>query len=140
MNNSNNKWQGQRILIVDDSKVVRASASRIYTEAGLTVCGEAENGVQALEFLEKNQVDLLSLDVIMPEMNGIDCLRNITRLGLPVRTIFLSCLFDDRKVVGRLQEEFPDVAFLSKPLTWENLEQALHYLSGAPRREIAMSA
>ena len=114
--------------------------TRIYTEAGLQVCGEVENGVQTLEFLEKNQVDLLSLDVIMPEMNGIDCLRRITRLSLPLRTIFLSCLFDDRKVVARLQEEFPDVAFLSKPLTGENLDQALHFLSRAGRRETALSA
>ena len=138
--NSGNNWQGQRVLIVDDSKVVRAAVTRIYTAAGLQVCGEVENGVQTLEFLEKNQVDLLSLDVIMPEMNGIDCLRRITRLSLPLRTIFLSCLFDDRKVVARLQEEFPDVAFLSKPLTGESLDQALHFLSRAGRREIALSA
>lgn len=114
--------------------------SRIYTEAGLHVCGEVENGLLALEFLRKNQVDLLSLDVIMPEMNGIDCLRRITRMNLQLRTIFISCLFDDRKVVMRLQEEFPDVAFLSKPLTRESLEHALHFLSGAGRREMAMSA
>ena len=138
--NSRNYWEGQRVLIVDDSKVVRASVSRIYTEAGLNICGEVENGVMALEFLEKNQVDLLSLDVIMPEMNGIDCLRRITRMSLPLRTIFLSCLFDDRKVVARLQEEFPDVAFLSKPLTRERLEQALQYLSSAGRREVSLSA
>ena len=133
-------WQGQRVLIVDDSKVVRATVRRIYTEAGLQVCGEVENGVQTLEFLEKNQVDLLSLDVIMPEMNGIDCLRRITHMNLPLRTIFLSCLFDDRKVVARLQEEFPQVVFLSKPLTQEGLEQALLYLFNAGRREMAMSA
>lgn len=138
--NSRNYWEGQRILIVDDSKVVRDSVRRIYAEAGLSVCGEVENGVLALEFLEKNPVDLLSLDVIMPEMNGIDCLRRITRMGMPLRTIFLSCLFDDRKVVARLQEEFLDVAFLSKPLTWEGLEQALQYLSGAGRREMSLSA
>ena len=138
--NSRNYWEGQRVLIVDDSKVVRASVRRVYTEAGLSVCGEVENGVMALEFLEKNQVDLLSLDVIMPEMNGIDCLRRITRMSLPLRTIFLSCLFDDRKVVARLQEEFPDVAFLSKPLTRDSLEQVLQYLSSAGRREVSLSA
>ena len=137
---SGNDWEGQRVLIVDDSQVVRASVHRIYTAAGLSVCGEVENGVLALEFVEKNQVDLLSLDVIMPEMNGIDCLRQITRMSLPLRTIFLSCLFDDRKVVARLQEEFPEVAFLSKPLTRESLEQALQYLSRAGRREVLMSA
>ena len=138
--NSRNYWEGQRVLIVDDSKVVRASVSRIYTEAGLNICGEVENGVMALEFLEKNQVDLLSLDVIMPEMNGIDCLRRITRMSLPLRTIFLSCLFDDRKVVARLQDEFPGVAFLSKPLTRDSLEQALQHLSRSERREVSLSA
>ncbi len=139
MNRANN-WEGRRILVVDDSKVVRDSVSRIYTEAGLSVCGEVENGVLALEFLEKNQVDLLSLDVIMPEMNGIDCLRRVTSMGLPLQTIFLSCLFDDRRVVARLQEEFPEVAFLSKPLTWEGLEQARQYLSGAGRVGMSLSA
>ncbi len=138
--NIGKNWQGQRVLIVDDAKVVRTAVGRIYTEAGLHVCGEAENGLRALDFLEKNSVDLLSLDVIMPEMNGIDCLRRIKRIGMPLRTVFLSCLFDDRKVVARLQEEFSDVAFVSKPLTRESLAQALHHLSGTGRREMAMSA
>lgn len=123
-------WQGQKVLIVDDSRVVRASVRRIFTEAGFTVCGEVENGALALEFLEKNEVDIISLDVIMPEMNGIDCLRTIVKKEIDVKTVFLSYLFDDRQITERLAEEFPGVAFLCKPLTLESLHSALDHLAG----------
>lgn len=138
--NHEKHWEGKKVLVVDDSKVVRDAVRKIYDEAGFNVCGEVENGLLALEFLAKNQVDLLSLDVIMPEMNGIDCLRRISRMNLPLHTIFLSCLFDDRQVVARLQEEFPTVAFLSKPLTHEKLEQALNHLSATDSAELLRSA
>lgn len=122
-------WQGQKVLIVDDSQVVRATVRRVFSEAGFTVCGEVENGALALEFLAKNKVDVISLDVIMPEMNGIDCLRTIVQKEIDVKTIFLSYLFDDRQITERLSEEFPGVAFLCKPLTLESLHSALDYLS-----------
>ena len=121
-------WEGRRVLIVDDSKVIRASVRKLFTEAGFEVCGEVDNGVLALEFLQQNQVDLISLDVIMPEMNGIDCLRRIVKMELEVQTLFLSCLFDDQQVVSRLSAEFPNVAFLAKPLTTESLTWALERL------------
>ena len=91
-------------------------------------------------FWKKNQVDLLSLDIIMPEMNGIDCLRRITKMNLRLRTILLSCLLDDQQIVARLQEEFPRVALLSKPLTAESLEQALRYLVNAGSAEVLRTA
>ena len=76
--------EGKSVLIVDDSDhvFVRNYAQHIPVK-GLKVVGECENGLQAIEFLEENpNVDLVSLDVIMPEMDGIECYRKFESSGL----------------------------------------------------------
>ena len=120
---SSKNWTGKKVLIVDDAKVVRHAVKKIYTSAGLVIAGEAENGVQALDILGNQTVDLVHLDIIMAEMNGIDCMRIIFDKYPDTAVIVSSCLLDDKQVVARLEEEFSSVPFLSKPLTYEALDE-----------------
>ena len=118
-------WAGKKVLIVDDAKIVRHAAKKIYTSAGLLLAGEASNGEEALAMLKDAWVDLIHLDVIMPEMNGLDCLRVILQMHAEARVVVSSCLLDDKQVVARLQKEFPSVVFQAKPFTYSALESAL---------------
>jgi two-component system chemotaxis response regulator CheY len=70
-----------RILIVDDSSMMRALIKRVInlTELTGTEVLEASNGAEALQILETQEVNLLLTDVNMPEMSGVELLREITR-------------------------------------------------------------
>ena len=73
--------EGKSVLIVDDSDRIREELRSEYSEQGFKVVGECENGLQAIEFLEEHpNIDLVSLDIIMPEMDGIECYRAIRAL------------------------------------------------------------
>lgn len=67
------------ILVVDDSSIMRKSISAILKEAGHTVVAEAVNGFQACMEFDKYNPDLVTLDIDMPYMNGIDTLKAIIK-------------------------------------------------------------
>jgi DNA-binding NarL/FixJ family response regulator len=83
------------ILLVDDSTVVRA-ATRHYLESipGLEVCGEAVNGLDALEKARDLHPDLIILDLAMPRMNGLQAAREL-RAALNNAPIILFTMFAD---------------------------------------------
>ena len=83
------------VLIVDDSAVIRQGLSELFErEADFEVCGEAENGKQAIEKAQKLRPDLIVLDLLMPVMNGFDAARALKRLMPTVPLIMYSALGD----------------------------------------------
>lgn len=81
------------ILVVDDSPDVRRNLRAILEEhSGWNVCGEAENGREAIEKAEELQPDVVILDLSMPVMNGLDAAREIRKL-LPSAQLFLFSAF-----------------------------------------------
>lgn len=69
-----------RVLLVDDHAMIREGIKRLLEFNGvMKVVGEAGNGEEALEFLEKEATDIVLLDINMPKMNGIDCLTKIRK-------------------------------------------------------------
>jgi two-component system chemotaxis response regulator CheB len=83
----------KRVLIVDDSALYRQSIQNVLRDiADVTVVGVANNGVEALEKIEQLDPDLLTLDVQMPDMDGIEVLREIRRRGLRPGAIMVSSL------------------------------------------------
>jgi CheY-like chemotaxis protein len=75
-----------RVLIVDDNPAMRKEIRRQVESAGLQVCGEAGDGLEALEKAPRLKPDLVILDVAMPRLNGIDAARELKKLqpNLPV--------------------------------------------------------
>jgi len=66
-----------KILIVDDNDLIRTLLRGILRAEECEILGEAKNGVLALEFIEKTRPDVVFLDVLMPEMDGLETLQNI---------------------------------------------------------------
>lgn len=80
----------KKVLIVDDHAIVREGLKRlIELESDLTVCGEAEEGNQALELAEKTRPDIAILDIGLPGMSGLDLIKNLkARIpNLPILTV-----------------------------------------------------
>ncbi|MFZ5570104.1 MAG: protein-glutamate methylesterase/protein-glutamine glutaminase [Thermodesulfobacteriota bacterium] len=88
-----NQTKPIRILVVDDTIVYRKIVSDVLTELpGVEVVGTANNGKIALTKISALEPDLITLDIEMPEMNGIEVLEHIRRENLPVGVIVLSTL------------------------------------------------
>lgn len=89
-----------RVLIVDDEKIVRKGLVSFmpWQDYGMTVVGEANNGENALEFMETNKVDLLLTDLSMPVMSGIELMREV-RQRYPHTQIVVLTLHQDFEYV-----------------------------------------
>ena len=79
-----------RILVVDDYPVVRKTICDLLHSHSLDVCGEAENGQDAVERVKELQPNLVLLDINMPKMNGIQAAFEIRQLSPSTKIIFLS--------------------------------------------------
>ncbi len=102
----------KKVLIVDDSDFMRMTLKDILTKAGHTVA-EADNGKLALKVLEKEKVDLCILDIIMPEMNGMDALKQIHAQMQDLPVMMLSALCSEHIVKEALR--IGAKAFVAKP-------------------------
>jgi two-component system chemotaxis response regulator CheY len=94
----------KKILIVDDSAFMRKVLRDIFESAGYTNFVEAGNGREALERYKSDKPDFMFLDIIMPEMNGMDVLREI---GKEAKIIVVSAvgqkeMVDEAKTLGAL--------------------------------------
>ena len=118
---SNERLKGKRILIVDDDHINRGIFTRRLKQRGYDV-HEEESGANALKFLEKTDADLILLDLIMPDMNGIEVLTKLRIVDkhkkIPV--IIISGLDDPRSIVTCLRNGAND--YLAKPVELSVLE------------------
>jgi len=88
-----------RILIADDHDLIRAGARMLVEgEAGWEVCGEANNGRDAVALAEKLKPDVAILDMTMPEMNGLDATREIKRLS-PKTEVILYTTHENEQII-----------------------------------------
>jgi len=79
------------VLVVDDVEIIRGALRELFTsEADFDVCGEAENGREAIEKAQELHPDLIVLDLSMPVMNGIEAARVLRRLMPAVPLIVFS--------------------------------------------------
>jgi two-component system, chemotaxis family, chemotaxis protein CheY len=78
------------VFLVDDNADVRCSLHKIFEQAGWEVCGEAENGLDAIEKAERLQPQIIVLDLVMPEMNGLTAAYILKRTMPNVRLILFT--------------------------------------------------
>ena len=110
------------VLLVDDNVVVRHSLHKIFEQAGWEVCGEAENGLDAIEKAERLQPQIIVLDLVMPEMNGLTAARILKRtmpnVHLILFTLHGTLLTADETVAAGIDAVFskdePITALLEK--------------------------
>lgn len=81
-----------RILIVDDAKFMRLTLSNILTRANHEVVGEGENGKEAIRLYRELDPDLVTMDITMPEMNGLDAVKEIKKEFPQAKIIMCSAM------------------------------------------------
>jgi two-component system, NarL family, response regulator NreC len=95
---------GVRILLADDHPIVRQGMrSLVETQKDLMVVGEASDGLQAVQLVEKIKPDILILDLMMPSLNGMEVLRHIQESTPETRVIVLSMHSADSYVIKAMQ-------------------------------------
>lgn len=94
---------GKRVLLCDDAQVIRVMLSRILAEGGFTVVGEAANGEQAVNLYRQLKPDLVFMDITMPEMNGIDAVKVITKEDPQAKIVMCSAMGQKAHVLEAVQ-------------------------------------
>lgn len=102
-----------RVLIVDDAIFMRKMISDILVENGMEIVGEADTGAKAIERYKELRPDLVTMDIIMPEMNGIDAVRKILEHDAQARIVMCSALGQQALVQEAIAAGAKD--FLIKP-------------------------
>ena len=93
---------GHKVLIVDDSQVMREMIGDILKTQGFEVVGEATDGQEALEKYKELNPDIVTMDVVMPKEHGIDAVKKIIALDKEARIIIISGLYQKTLVMEAL--------------------------------------
>lgn len=80
------------VLIVDDAVFIRAQLKQLLTENDFMVVGEAGDGMEALRKIKELKPDIVTLDITMPEMDGIECLTEINKLDYKPTVVMVSAM------------------------------------------------
>jgi two-component system chemotaxis response regulator CheY len=112
-----------KLMIVDDSNLIRRRIERTQALPELSVVGSAGSGVEALEVFQRTDPDLVTMDLTMPQMDGIECIENLVRLKPAVRILVISALADKATAIDAIEKGAS--GFLHKPFTDRQLNEAL---------------
>jgi two-component system chemotaxis response regulator CheY len=112
-----------RILIVDDAAFMRMMIRDILTKSGYEVVGEAQDGAQAIEKFKELHPDLITMDITMPEMDGITALKEIRKLDSNARVIMCSAMGQQSMVIDAIQAGAKD--FIVKPFQADRVIEAI---------------
>lgn len=112
-----------KIIIVDDTAFMRMMMREILTDSGFEVIAEAENGKEAVQFFRQYRPQLVTMDITMPEMDGIAALKEIKRIDPMARVIICSAMGQKDRVVEAITSGAMD--FIVKPFQKEKVLETL---------------
>lgn len=119
----------KRILITDDALFMRVTLKNILSTNGYEVVGEAENGVQAVKLYEELKPDLVTMDITMPEMDGLEALKQIKAFDANAKVVMCTAMGQKNMVVEAIQSGAKD--FIVKPFQPDRVLEAVGKLLAA---------
>ena len=119
---------GHRVLVCDDAIFMRTMISDILSGAGYDVVGEAESGVQAIERYRELRPDLVTMDIVMPDMGGIEAVREIIKADPEAKILMCSAMGQQALVVEAIQAGAKD--FVVKPFQPSRVLEAVQRVLG----------
>ncbi len=120
-----------KILIVDDALFMRKMLSDIIHKEGFEICGEAENGKEAIDKYQQLQPDLVTMDIVMPKINDIDgimAVKEIMKINPQAKVVMVSAMGQHSLVVEAIQAGAKD--FVTKPFQPSRVIEALKRVLG----------
>lgn len=116
-----------RILVVDDAAFMRMMVRNIFEKAGHEVVGEGVNGADGIDKYKELKPDLVTMDITMPELDGISAAREIVKYDPNAKVIMCSAMGQQAMVIDAIQAGAKD--FLVKPFQADKvIETATKYL------------
>ena len=117
-----------RVLVVDDAAVMRMMVKDILSKNGYEIVGEAENGMKALEKYQELKPDLVTMDITMPEMDGITAVKEIKKVDPAAKVVMCSAMGQQAMVIEAIQAGARD--FIVKPFQADRVLEAIRKAVG----------
>ena len=117
-----------KILIVDDAAFMRMMIKDILSKNGFDVVGEAANGEEAVEKYKELSPDLVTMDITMPEKDGIAALKDIKKINPAAKVIMCSAMGQQAMVIDAIQAGAKD--FIVKPFQADRVLEAINKALG----------
>lgn len=115
-----------RMMIVDDSNIVRSRIARLVDDprlSMLSVVGSASNGAEAIKLFSKTQPNIVTMDLTMPEMDGVECTEALIDMNPDTSILVISALSDKATAINALKKGAQ--GFIYKPFTDDEIIAAL---------------
>ena len=112
-----------KILIVDDAAFMRMMIKDILSKNGYEIVGEAADGAQAVQLYQDTHPDLVTMDITMPEMDGITALKEIKKVNPQAKVIMCSAMGQQAMVIDAIQAGAKD--FIVKPFQADRVLEAI---------------
>lgn len=117
-----------RVMVVDDAAFMRMMIKDILSKNGYEIVAEAENGAKAVEKYPEVKPDLTTMDITMPEMDGIAALKQIKSLDPNAKVIMCSAMGQQAMVIEAIQSGARD--FIVKPFQPDRVLEAVRKVVG----------
>ncbi|MBC8059444.1 MAG: response regulator [Clostridiaceae bacterium] len=117
-----------RVLVVDDAAFMRMMIKDILTKNGFEVMGEAANGLKALELYKMDKPDIVTMDITMPEMDGIEAVKAIKEFDPTAKIIMCSAMGQQSMVMEAIKAGARD--FVVKPFQSDRVIDAIKKAMG----------
>ena len=114
---------GKKILIVDDAAFMRMMLRDILSKNGFEIVGEAENGKIAVQMYEELKPDVVTMDITMPEMDGIAAVKEIKTTYPDAKVVMVSAMGQQAMVIEAIRSGAAD--FIVKPFQPDRVLEAL---------------
>ncbi|RME41163.1 MAG: response regulator [Planctomycetota bacterium] len=118
-----------RVLVVDDAKFMRHMIKNILTEIGCEVIGEAGDGQEACTLYEQLSPDVVTMDIVMPNVSGIDALKEIRRKDPKAKIVMISAIDQREPLMEALK--LGAVDYVVKPFEKERVKEAMQRVLSA---------
>lgn len=113
-----------KVLIVDDAAFMRMMIKDILTKNEFEIVGEASNGIQAIELYKQERPDVVTMDITMPEMDGIEAVKLIKEFDPNARIIMCSAMGQQSMVKDAIKAGARD--FIVKPFQADKVLEAIN--------------
>ena len=115
-----------KVLIVDDAAFMRISIKNMLTNNGYEIVGEAENGAVGVEMYKELKPDIVTMDITMPEMSGLDALKEIQKIDPQAKVVMVSAMGQETMVREAIMSGAK--GFIVKPFKEEGIIAAIKKL------------
>ncbi|MDI7744109.1 response regulator [Lysinibacillus fusiformis] len=116
------------VLIVDDALFMRVAVGNMFKEWGFEIVGEASNGREAVEMYNQHKPDLVTMDITMPIMSGLDAVKEIIPENPDANIIMMTALGQQRIIVEAIEAGAKD--FITKPFEKNQLKTVVDNILG----------